>query len=72
MVNDVKFTITTWWTANSRAAVALNSPLMIIYIYIYIYIYTLSGQMGNLQIHIYGYKKEHDVIVYTVIKDTQS
>ncbi len=28
--------------------------------------------MGNLPIHIYGYNNEHDVIVYTVIKDTQS
>ncbi len=28
--------------------------------------------MGNLPIHIYGYNKEHDVIVYAVIKDTQS
>ncbi len=27
--------------------------------------------MGNLPIHIYGYSNEHDVIVYTVIKDTQ-
>ncbi len=27
---------------------------------------------GNLPIHIYGYNKEHDVIVYTVVKDTQS
>ncbi len=27
--------------------------------------------MGNLPIHIYGYNNEHDVIVYTVIKDTQ-
>ncbi len=28
--------------------------------------------MGNLPIHIYGYNSVHDVIVYTVIKDTQS
>ncbi len=28
--------------------------------------------MGNLPIQIYEYKNEHDVIVYTVIKDTQS
>ncbi len=28
--------------------------------------------MGYLLIHIYGYNKEHDVIVYTVVKDTQS
>ncbi len=28
--------------------------------------------MGNLPIHIYGYNNEHDVIVYTVVKDTQS
>ncbi len=28
--------------------------------------------MRNLPIHIYGYKNEHDVIVYTVFKDTQS
>ncbi len=28
--------------------------------------------MGNLHIHIYGYNNEHDVIVYTVIKDMQS
>ncbi len=27
--------------------------------------------MGNLHIHIYGYNNEHDVIVYTVVKDTQ-
>ncbi len=27
--------------------------------------------MGNLPIQIYAYKNEHDVIVYTVIKDTQ-
>ncbi len=27
--------------------------------------------MGNLPIHIYGYNYEHDVIVYTVVKDTQ-
>ncbi len=27
--------------------------------------------MGNLPIHIYGYNKEHAVIVYTVVKDTQ-
>ncbi len=27
--------------------------------------------MGNLPIHIYGYNNEHDVIVYTVVKDTQ-
>ncbi len=25
--------------------------------------------MGNLPIHIYGYNNEHDVIVYTVVKD---
>ncbi len=31
-----------------------------------------SGQMGNLPIHIYGYNNEHDVIVYTVVKDTQN
>ncbi len=28
--------------------------------------------MGNLPIHIYGYNNEHDVFVYTVVKDTQS
>ncbi len=28
--------------------------------------------MGNLPTHIYGYNNEHNVIVYTVIKDTQS
>ncbi len=28
--------------------------------------------MGNLPAHLYGYSKEHDVIVYTVVKDTQS
>ncbi len=28
--------------------------------------------MGNLPIHIYGYNNEHDVTVYTVVKDTQS
>ncbi len=27
--------------------------------------------MGNLPIHIYGYINKHDVIVYTVVKDTQ-
>ncbi len=27
--------------------------------------------MGNLPIHIYGYNNAHDVIVYTVVKDTQ-
>ncbi len=27
--------------------------------------------MRNLHIHIYGYNNEHDVMVYTVIKDTQ-
>ncbi len=27
--------------------------------------------MGNLPLHIYGYNNEHDVIVYTVVKDTQ-
>ncbi len=27
--------------------------------------------MGNLPIHFYGYNTEHDVIVYTVVKDTQ-
>ncbi len=27
--------------------------------------------MGDLPIHIYGYNNEHDVIVYTVIKDMQ-
>ncbi len=27
--------------------------------------------MGNLPIHIYGYYNEHEVIVYTVVKDTQ-
>ncbi len=32
----------------------------------------LSGRMGTLPIHIYGDKYEHDVIVYTVVKDTQS
>ncbi len=52
-----------------RAAVALNSRK---WSSTYIYIYAWSGQMGNLPIHIYGYKKEHDVIVYTVVKDTQS
>ncbi len=30
-----------------------------------------AGRMGNLPIHIYGYNNEHDVIVYTVVKDTQ-
>ncbi len=28
--------------------------------------------MGNLPLHIFGYNNEHDVIVYTVVKDTQS
>ncbi len=28
--------------------------------------------MGILPTHIYGYNNEHDVIVYTVVKDTQS
>ncbi len=28
--------------------------------------------MGNLPIRIYGYNNEHDVIVYTVVNDTQS
>ncbi len=28
--------------------------------------------MGNLPIHIYGYNNEHAVIVYMVVKDTQS
>ncbi len=28
--------------------------------------------MGDLPIHIYGYNNEHAVIVYTVVKDTQS
>ncbi len=28
--------------------------------------------MGDLPIHIYGYNNEHDVIVYTVVNDTQS
>ncbi len=28
--------------------------------------------MGNLPIHIYGYSNEHDVIVYTIVKDTKS
>ncbi len=28
--------------------------------------------MGKLHIHIYRYNKEHDVIVYKVIEDTQS
>ncbi len=27
--------------------------------------------MRDLPIHIYGYNNEHDVIVYTVVKDTQ-
>ncbi len=27
--------------------------------------------MGYLSIHFYGYNNEHDVIVYTVVKDTQ-
>ncbi len=27
--------------------------------------------MWNLPIHIYGYNNEHDVIIYTVVKDTQ-
>ncbi len=27
--------------------------------------------MGNLPIHFYGYNNEHDVMVYTVVKDTQ-
>ncbi len=27
--------------------------------------------MGNLPIHIYGYNNQHNVIVYTVVKDTQ-
>ncbi len=27
--------------------------------------------MGNLPIHIYGYNNVHDVIVNTVVKDTQ-
>ncbi len=27
--------------------------------------------MRNLHIHIYGYNNEHDVMVYTVVKDTQ-
>ncbi len=27
--------------------------------------------MRHLPIHIYGYNNEHDVIIYTVIKDTQ-
>ncbi len=27
---------------------------------------------GDPPIHIYGYNNEHDVIVYTVVKDTQS
>ncbi len=27
--------------------------------------------MLGLPIHIYGYNNEHDVIVYTVVKDTQ-
>ncbi len=36
------------------------------------YLRDWSGGMGNLPIHIYGYNNEHDVIVYTVIKDTQS
>ncbi len=31
-----------------------------------------SGRMGNLSIHNYGYNTEHDVIAYTVVKDTQS
>ncbi len=29
----------------------------------------LNGE--NLPMHIYGYNNEHDVIVYTVVKDTQ-
>ncbi len=32
----------------------------------------LDVRMRNLPIHIYGYNNEHDVIVYTVVKDTQS
>ncbi len=28
--------------------------------------------MWNIPLHIYGYNNEHDVIVYTVVKDTQS
>ncbi len=28
--------------------------------------------MGILPIRIYGYNNEHDVIVYTVVKDTQN
>ncbi len=28
--------------------------------------------MGNLPTHIYGYNNERDVMVYTVVKDTQS
>ncbi len=28
--------------------------------------------MGNLPIHIYGYNNEHDVIVYTVVKEKVS
>ncbi len=31
-----------------------------------------NGRMGNLPIHIYRYNNEHDVIVYTVVKDTKS
>ncbi len=31
-----------------------------------------NGWMGSLPIHIHGYNNVHDVIVYTVIKDTQS
>ncbi len=27
--------------------------------------------MGNLPIVIYGYNNEHDIIFYTVVKDTQ-
>ncbi len=28
--------------------------------------------MGYLHVYIYGYNNKHDVIVYTVVKDTQS
>ncbi len=37
-----------------------------------ILIRALSGRMGTLPIHIYGYNYEHYVIVYTFVKDTQS
>ncbi len=31
-----------------------------------------SGRMGNLPMHIYGYNNQHDIMVYMVVKDTQS